>query len=67
MYLLIFSEWQEDCLDMALKGNNLLVSLPTSSGKTLVAEILMLRKLLLYQKDAIFILPYVSLVQEKVS
>ncbi|KAK8731519.1 hypothetical protein OTU49_007645 [Cherax quadricarinatus] len=59
-------EWQEECIKEGYGSRNLLVSLPTSGGKTLVAEILMLRQLLLKQCDAIFILPYVSLVQEKV-
>lgn len=39
----------------------------TSGGKTLVAEVLVWQQLLLKKRDALFVLPYVALVQEKAS
>lgn len=61
-------EWQVTCLansKVLLDCSNLLYSAPTSAGKTLVAEILTIKTILERQKKVIIILPFVSIVREK--
>lgn len=62
--------WQKQCLlgPGLLNGEkNLVYSAPTGGGKSLVADVLMLKRVL-EDRDAkaILVLPYVALVQEKV-
>ncbi|KAK0746159.1 P-loop containing nucleoside triphosphate hydrolase protein [Schizothecium vesticola] len=62
--------WQKQCLSGPglLRGErNLVYSAPTGGGKSLVADVLMLRRVFEDREaKAILVLPYVALVQEKV-
>lgn len=60
--------WQVECLsneNVFKNYKNFIYSAPTSAGKTLVAEILAIKTLFERKKKVIFILPFVSIVREK--
>lgn len=59
--------WQVECLlvDGVLEKRNLVYCASTSAGKSFVAEVLMLRRILSSGNIAILVLPYVSLCAEK--
>uniref|UniRef100_A0A5S6Q3A2 Helicase POLQ-like n=1 Tax=Trichuris muris TaxID=70415 RepID=A0A5S6Q3A2_TRIMR len=61
-------DWQDEVLNCPAirRGQNLIISLPTGGGKTLLSEILILKQIICRNKDVLFVLPYVSIVQEKV-
>ncbi len=48
-----------------LNGENLLLAIPTASGKTLVAEIVMLHKLFTEGGKAVYLVPLKALAEEK--
>ena len=65
-------EWQLECLSVpgVLNGENLVYCAPTSGGKTLVAELLMIRRVRAAIRSggkALLVLPFVSMVTEKVA
>ena len=59
--------WQMDCMfnTEVMKGRNLVYSVPTGSGKTLVAELAILKTCTLKHKIALITVPFVSMVLEK--
>eukprot|EP00668_Euglena_longa_P012684 GGOE01015155.1.p1 GENE.GGOE01015155.1~~GGOE01015155.1.p1 ORF type:complete len:1052 (+),score=236.16 GGOE01015155.1:75-3230(+) len=57
--------WQQTVLRAMQRHQSYLFSLPTSSGKTLVAEMALLRSLLVRRRSAMLVLPFISLAEEK--
>uniref|UniRef100_A0A0N5BPB9 Helicase POLQ-like n=1 Tax=Strongyloides papillosus TaxID=174720 RepID=A0A0N5BPB9_STREA len=60
-------DWQKEFLTKPklLEGENYILSLQTGAGKSLIADLLMLRENLVNNKNCIIILPYVAGTQEK--
>jgi DNA polymerase theta len=48
-----------------VQGKNLVYCAPTSGGKSLVAEVLMLRRIMTTNRPAMMVLPFVSICSEK--
>ena len=62
--------WQSACLsgrNILSGAKNLVYTAPTGGGKSLVADLLMLKRVIENPKKAILVLPYVALVQEKLT
>ena len=63
-------DWQADCLrrpGVLEGGANLVYCAPTSGGKSMVAELLMLRRTMETGMPALLVLPYVAICTEKAS
>lgn len=60
-------EWQDTVLrtEAVQQNRNLIYTLPTSAGKTLVAEICLLRCIFKRNLKALFVVPFISIVVEK--
>jgi DNA polymerase theta len=60
-------EWQAAALSLegVHAGGNLVYCAPTSGGKSLVAEVLALKRLYATGRAALLVLPFVSLCSEK--
>lgn len=59
-------DWQERLMKELLeKDCNMIYCVPTGGGKTIVAELMLLREVVLHNRDAILVLPFISIVQEK--
>lgn len=60
--------WQAECLQLPnlLEGTkNVVYTAPTSGGKSFVADMLVIKRVLEQQKKALVVLPYIAIVQEK--
>ena len=61
-------QWQSECLSLPglLEGEkNVVYTAPTSAGKSLVADVLTIKKAMNERKKVIIVLPYIAIVQEK--
>jgi len=56
---------QKKALPLALKGNNLVLSVPTASGKSLVAYLTIVNRLLKEPGKALYVVPLKALAREK--
>lgn len=56
---------QETVFKKGIPTNNILISSPTASGKTLIAEIICLNNIITKEKKAIYVAPMKALVMEK--
>jgi DNA polymerase theta len=62
-----FHTWQHECISMPGvldSDKNLVISAPTSSGKSLVYQIIALFRIIQLRKKALIVLPFVSMVCE---
>jgi len=56
---------QQQAIPKVIEGKNLVLSIPTASGKSLVAYIAILNRLLREQGKALYVVPLIALAREK--
>jgi len=56
---------QADAIPLILDGKNVLLSIPTASGKSLVAYIAIIHRLLKMGGKALYVVPLIALAKEK--
>jgi helicase len=56
---------QEEAIPLIFDGKNILLSIPTASGKSLVAYLAIIHNLITYGGKALYIVPLIALAKEK--
>lgn len=62
--ILFLHRFQYEALKKGLNGQNLVISAPTGSGKTLISEILSIIDIIMHDSISLFLVPYKAIAEE---